>query len=108
VPCEHFVKDHAQAVDIGAAVDAMGRARGLLRRHVPRRAGDDAFGAAARSRLVEGQAEVYEDRRAVGGQEDVGRLHVAVDNEPGVRVGQGVRHGGRDQGGLWPARASVQ
>jgi hypothetical protein len=46
-PGEHFVKHHAEAVDVGAAVDAVGRARGLLRRHVPRRAGDDAFGAGA-------------------------------------------------------------
>jgi hypothetical protein len=30
-PCEHFVKHHAQAVDVGAAVDAVGRAGGLLR-----------------------------------------------------------------------------
>jgi hypothetical protein len=65
----------------------MGRAFDLLRRHVPRRAGDQALFPAAGLGLVEGQAEVHEHRRAVGGEEDVGRLDVAVDDEPGVGVG---------------------
>ena len=44
---------------------------------------------------------------AVGGEDDVRRLDVAVDDEPGVGVGQGVGHGGRDPGRLRPGRAVV-
>ena len=83
----------------------MGGARGLLRRHVPRGAGDHALLAAARLDLVEGEAEVHQHRRAVGGEDDVRRLDVAVDDEPGVGVGQGVGHGGHDPGRLRPGRA---
>ena len=106
-PGEHFVKHHAQAVDVGAAVDAVGRAGRLLRRHVVRSAGDDALLSAARLGLAEGQAEVHEHRCAVGAEEDVRRLDVAVDDESGVRVGERVGHGGRDPGGLRPGRAVV-
>ena len=53
------------------------------------------------------EAEVHEHRAAVGGEEDVRRLDVAVDDEPGVGVGQGVGHGGRDPGRLRPGRAVV-
>ncbi len=72
-----------------------------------RGAGDDALLAAARPGLVEAEPEVHEHRAAVGGEDDVRRLDVAVDDEPGVGVGQGVGHGGRDPGRLRPGRAVV-
>ena len=62
---------------------------------------------AARPRLVEAEPEVHEDGAAVRREDDVRRLDVAVDDEPGVGVGQGVGHGGRDPGRLRPGRAVV-
>ena len=58
-------------------------------------------------RLVEAEAEVDEHGAAVRREDDVRRLDVAVDDEPGVGVGQGVGHGGRDPGRLRPGRAVV-
>ena len=62
---EHFVEDHAQAVHVGAAVDAMRRALRLFRRHVPRRPGDETFRATARLLLAERQTEVHQHGRDV-------------------------------------------
>ena len=107
VAAEHLVEHHAQAVDVGAAVDPVRRARDLLGRHVRRGTGDDAEFGAARPRLVEAEPEVDEDGAAIRREDDVRRLDVAVDDEPGVGVGQGVGHGGRDPGRLRPGRAVV-
>ena len=104
---EHLVEHHAQAVDVGAAVDPVRRAGDLLRRHVRRGAGDDAQFGAAGPRLVEAEPEVHEDGAAVRREDDVRRLDVAVDDEPGVGVGQGVGHGRRDPGRLRPGRAVI-
>ena len=64
----------------------MEQPQGLLRGHVGRRAQD---GAGVGLVLVEleplGQAEVGDLGRAVGGEQDVGRLEVAVDDPPVVR-----------------------
>ncbi len=62
---------------------------------------------AARPRLVEAEPEVHEDGAAVRREDDVRRLDVAVDDEPGVGVGQGVGHGRRDPGRLRPGRAVI-
>ena len=105
VAAEHLVEHHAQAVDVGAAVDPVRLARDLLGRHVRRGAGDDAELGAARPRLVEAEPEVHEDGAAIRREDDVRRLDVAVDDEPGVGVGQGVGHGGGDPGRLRPGRA---
>ena len=59
----------------------------------------------ARPRLVEAEPEIDEDGPAIRRDDDVRRLDVAVDDEPGVGVGQGVGHGGRDPGRLRPGRA---
>ena len=77
----------------------------LLRRHVGRGAGNDAKFAAARPRLIEAQPEVDEDGTSIRGENDVRRLDVAVDDEPGVSVGQGVGHGRDDHRRLRPRRA---
>ena len=79
--------------------------RDLLRRHVGRGARDDANFSAARPRWIEAQPEVDEDWPSIRGENDVRRLDVAVDDEPGVGVGQGVGHGRDDQGRLRPGRA---
>ena len=68
-----------------------------------RGAGDDAELPSAGPRLVEAESEVHEDRDAVRRDDDVGGLDVAVDDEPGVGVGQGLGHGSRDAGRLVPA-----
>ena len=88
----HRVEHAAQAEQVAPLIDRL--AAGLLGRHVLRRAGDDAglrqAGVVGRA----GEAEVGQlhPLDAVG-QEDVGRLHVAV-NEP---LGMG---GGQPGGGL--------
>ena len=102
---KHLVEHHAQAVDVGAAVDPVRRARDLLGRHIRWGAGDDAEFGTVRPRLVEAEPEVDEDGAAIRRDDDVRRLDVAVDDEPGVGVGQGVGHGGGDPGRLRPGRA---
>ena len=83
----------------------MRRARDLLGRHVRRGTGDDAqFGAAGPS-LVEAEPEIHEYGAAIRREDDVLQLDVAVDDEPGMGVGQGVGHGRRDPGRLRPGRA---
>ena len=55
-PGEQLVEDDAQAEDVGAAIDPMPLAPGLLGAHVGRRPGVARAGAEVR--LTEGQAEV--------------------------------------------------
>ncbi len=104
---EHLVEHHAQAVDVGSAVDAVCHACDLFWRHVCRGAADGAELSAARRLLVEGQPEVHEDRAAVGRQDDVRGLDIAVDGEPGVCMSQRIGHVGRDACSLVPARGVV-
>ena len=78
----------------------------LLRRHVGRGAHDDAKFAAARPHLIEAQPKVDEDGATILGENDVRRLDVAVDDEPGVGVGQGVGHSRHHHGRLRPGRAN--
>ncbi len=49
---------------------------------------------------VLGHAEVAEERLAVGGEEDVGRLDVAVEHAPAVGRAEGVGDAGQDGDGL--------
>ncbi len=64
----------------------MGVARGLLRRHVRGGAHDRAgLRLAAVAIHLPGQTEVGDLRRAITGEEDVGRLEVAVDHVAAVR-----------------------
>ncbi len=104
---EHLVQHHAQAVDVGAAVDAVRRAGDLLRRHIRRSAGDDAEIGTVRTRVVEAEPEVYEDGAAVRRDDDVRRLDIAVEDEPGVGVGQRIGQSRRDPGRLRPVRAVI-
>ena len=97
-----LVQHHAQAEQVGPVVHVV--AAGLLRGHVQRGAGDEPglrqFQILGRA----GQAEVGQfDAIRAGFQQDVARLHVAVDEPGGVGGGQpggglradphGLRHG---------------
>jgi hypothetical protein len=89
-PGAERVQDAAQAEQVGAVVH--GAAVGLLRRHVIGGASDDAALCQAGVLHRAGQAEVSDlDAPAALGQQDVGRLDVAVDQP--LFVG-GVQTGG--------------
>jgi len=97
-PRQQFVQDRPQGVHVGGGAGRVGRLAGLLGGHVARRP-DRGAGPRDAGLAVEppGEAEVADLRRAVGGQENVRRLQVAVDDAALVgRVdGPGQR---RDQG----------
>ena len=88
---EQLVEDDAEAVDVAAGVDRVRLAAGLLGRHVGRRAEHLAVGRHRRVVGVAlGQAEVHEVRLAVGVEQDVRRLDVAVDDAERVRAAERV------------------
>jgi len=82
---EREESDDAKRVDVAARVEPA--AFELLGRHVGRRADDDPD--ARQRRRVDaarpGQPEVEQPDGAVGGDHDVARLDVAVDDAGGVR-----------------------
>jgi hypothetical protein len=98
---DHLVEHAGETVLIAAAVDVSAPGR-LLRTHVGWRA-DDCPGL--REVLVPGRrdrssdAEVSHDR-AVAGEHDVFGLDVAMHHSLFVRVGQRVRHVGRNAHGV--------
>ena len=98
LPGEHLVEDDAERPDVGAGVDVL--AAELFGRHV----GDGADGAAGAGQAGLagdlGQAEVGDAGRPVLGDEDVGRLDVAVDDAARVGGGQAVGDLGGDGQGL--------
>ncbi len=96
---EHFVEHDAEAVDVRAAVDAMSFPRDLLGRHVGRRAGNDAQFVAAGRRVVECQSKIDQHGIAVRGHQDVGRFHVAMNGELGMRVSERLGHRADDRRG---------
>ncbi len=92
MPGERLVKDHAEAVEIGAWPDRP--ARQLLRSHRGQRAHDGADLREPLGRLGEASRdpEVDEPRAAVGTQEHVPGLHVAVHEPALMGVVEGVGH----------------
>ena len=94
---EQLVEHDARAVNVGPDVDPVRLAARLLGRHVGRRAqhlpvlGHDGFLG-----LALGQAEVHQVRLALGIEQDVGGLDVAVDHAVAVGTVEGVANG-RDQ-----------
>ena len=96
---EHLVDDARQRVDVAAPVD-VGVAVGLLGAHVQRSTAHDA---GVRLRVVDGglegarDAKVGEHRLPRAVEQDVLRLHVAVDQTARVRVRQRVRERARDR-----------
>ena len=78
---EHLVKDRTQGVDVGRRTDVPALPARLLGGHVAGRAHDLAGLGVAVVRVDPlGQAEVGDLGRAVRGEQDVGRLQVAVDD----------------------------
>ena len=96
---ERLVEHQGQGVDVGLAVHRL--ALGRLGRHVAGRAHHGA-GRLGVGRLGQGagHAEVGHPDQALLVEEQVGRLDVAVDQAPGVRVGQALRHLGPQVGRL--------
>src|SRR5206468_4058684 len=86
LPREQLVEDGAQRVDVGGGADVLVASLGLLGGHVGRGAEDLAGVVEAVVVQLLGQAEVGDHRQAVGGQQHVGRLQVAVDDAAGVGV----------------------
>ena len=76
-PGQQLVEDDAEAEDVGAAIDAVPFAAGLLGTHVGGRAG--VARPVAHVLLAQGQAEIGDERPAGGVEQDVARLDVAVD-----------------------------
>ena len=86
---EGFHQGHAQRPDVTALIGSF--AGGLLRRNVGQRAGC-AVGQGGGGFVHVRQAEVNNLHRALAGKHHVGRLHVAVHDVVGVRLGQSLRH----------------
>jgi len=94
-------------VDVGERPDLLGLALGLLGGHVAGRAHDRVGPrqAAVRGQRL-GQAEIGELGRAVGCQQNVARLQVAVDNAQTVCLGDAARER-FDQLGRLPRRPGL-
>ena len=92
---QQLVQDRAQGVDVGERPDLLGLALGLLGGHVAGRAQDRVGRRQAASVQRLGQAEVGDLGRAVGGQQDVARLQVAMDDSMPVRLGDAARPASR-------------
>jgi hypothetical protein len=85
---QQLVEDHAQAVHVAGRAHRLHLAGDLLGRHVGRRPQDGPFLRHPRvpAARAPGQAEVHDDRLAAPVDHDVGRLEVAVDHAPLVRL----------------------
>ena len=88
-PGEHLVKQHAQAPDVAALVQPVA-AQGL-RAHIGRTADEGAGpGQADVFPHQTHRAKVGQPGRAIGGEQDVGRLEVAMDDAQMVGARQGI------------------
>ena len=98
---EHLVEDRSQRVDVGRRADLAGQPLRLLGGHVAGRPHHlAADGLAVLDLQPLGQAEVGDLRRAVGVEQDVGRLQVAVDDPDAVDRADGAGERGHQLGGL--------
>jgi hypothetical protein len=84
---EALVQHGAEREHVAARIER--QALHLLGRHVLRRASDGAHRGDRHRGLVARQTEVGQHRAAVGAQDDVGRLDVAVHEAAGVRMVEG-------------------
>ena len=96
---EGLVQGRAQRVHVGALVDPTAPSGRLLGRHVEGSADHVPAPRQGHGVLQARQPEVAHLGPSVFGQQDVGGLHVAVDDVAGVRVLQGVGNLGDQQGG---------
>ena len=98
---QHFVKDNAEGVDVGLRSEAALFAAGLFRSHVLGRTHDlTVLGLSGVVVEVLGEAEVRDLGLAIGGEQDVARLEIAVQDLPLVRVVNGSSQAFRDSCGL--------
>ncbi len=92
-----LVEHDAEREDVAAEVELV--AQDLLRAHVARRAHAGAGLGQVAQRVVAGDAEVHQLHLALVGDDDVGRLDVAVDDAAEVRVVERTRDLQRDDRG---------
>ena len=92
-PCEQFIENRAQAVDVRGGGDGLRAAGGLLGWHVVRRAQHRAAQGQVEAAFdALGQAEVADERLALRVEEDVSRLQIAVQHAALMRVMDGAGH----------------
>jgi hypothetical protein len=105
---QQFVEDRPHRVDIHGWVSFLGPPLGLLGRHVAGRA-HDRLAPGQRRLAVEhlGQSEVADLGRALGRQEHVGGLEVAMDDAEPMGLGdpQGHLLGKSSRPDRWPGSA---
>jgi len=99
VACQHLVQQRPEAVEVHSWTDLL--AGKLLRCHVPQRAHHHPRLGRSLERLAQQpcDAEVDQPGVAIGPDEDVSRLYVAMDDAAGVGVVQRLRDLGADLGG---------
>ena len=87
LPGEHFEEDRAQAVEVGALVHELAHA--LFGAHITGGGEEPALdGQVGDHAEVLGEAEIHQHRAAVGTEQDVGGLEVAVDDAALVDRGE--------------------
>ncbi len=103
---QHPVQDHSQRVDVGGGADLApgGLLGGEVGGSADERGGTGQVGAIP---THPGNAEVGELGLPVGGEQDVARGDVAMDDTPLVGMGQRRRRGGSNGGRLLGRKAPV-
>ena len=87
---DHFVDRNSDRIKVGSRIRQV--AVHLLGRHVAQRAGRRS---GHRQRAIfarAGDAEIHEFHDTLSGENDVGRLDVAMDDVLSVRVAQGIQN----------------
>ncbi len=93
---QELVQHDAQAIEVGAPVDAVRRSPGLFGRHVLGGTRDATLLFPARLLFAQREAEVHQHRHAIAGDDDVRGFDVAVDDAPRVGMAKGIEHGNCD------------
>ena len=89
-PDQQFIKDHAQAEDVTAAIDSMAFATSLFWTHVGGRTG--VLRPLAQILFPQRQPEIDHERLAIFVQQDVSRLHIPMNEPLLMGVVQGFGH----------------